>query len=516
MGRVADDALCLTPEAEARVQEFFLTLEWSQEFSLYFIFTSYPTLLEQFRARLDTHLRHRTRPLRRVPTQNPVEFVVEFLERVRSFKPDLNQERGPIFLEVWEGQGEEWETARRVLLGRINELRDRLRQIFPQPFIFVFPKDFMAEVKSVAPDLWDVRSFALTLDSGMVTNQRPPIREMDLPDGGGFSMTPALAEALIAEWDRVAGQAWGVSVYNVGTKATDAAIGLYDFQKGVAIAQQMVVLAREAVQKESQNSQNQMLLALSLSALGNAFKNDGALEQATQAYQESIDLARSWQKVQENSTEWIWTLSISHMRFGDLLFMQEDWESARKNYAEALELILPLRKLHPNVFDLLSNHGLILSRLGDVYRVNEAWSQAEEVTRENLLLRQQLIDQMGESPELLRNLWMGHLDLGKVLLGKGALEGAESSLRVALSLIRRLFLEVGDSPRVIHDLSSTLWHYASCIGSLGRLDEAIHHLQEGLRLAERLTATFKEHKVFQELAKNIRDLINAWLPTPPP
>ncbi|MEO5333810.1 MAG: hypothetical protein H7839_17495 [Magnetococcus sp. YQC-5] len=516
---MVDHGIHLTPEAEVKIQDFFQHVEWSQGFSLYFVFTSYPALLELFRERLEKYLKNRTRPLRRsVSTQNPVDFVVEFLEWVRQKEFDPHEAHTPILLEVWDGQGEEWETARRVLLGRINELRDRLRRVCQHPFIFVFPKDFKPEVAKTAPDLWDVRTVFLELDSSMttdvpVTGQMVDFSKVDSEDGSAWP--PELAEALIAEWDRVYAQGGEIPL-QVGIRAIRAAIGLGDHKKSLIIAKQMESLAREAVTQKNNDLQSQYDFLTVLTYLAHVFKKNGLLNHAKNQCRESLTLCRTLRE-QYGDQSWVLEqLAASLFQSGDILFQLNDLEGAKDNFLETLELILILQKANPDDPKWIRDYGLVLQRLGWIHRAKGAWHQAVEVAGENLLLRQQIIKKTGESTQLLRDLSLGHDELGASLIGKGDLEEAETHYQHSLTLSRRLVQDLGESPKVLHDLSISLLNCVFCAQLLGKTEQAMVYCQEGLILSKRLAATFPENEKHQELVTWFTDKKNELLPTPPP
>ena len=155
-------------ESTPDLDDFLLSLKWTETFALFFVFASDPVLKDGFLARLDGLF---PSELERIEPSSHAAAAHEILGWVRAYPTDTVL-RAPVLLDLSFGHDDpQWRGPRDNLLARLNESREILRQRMLRPVIIMLPVDYCPIIKETAPDLWSVRqSYGLRLDMDGDTN----------------------------------------------------------------------------------------------------------------------------------------------------------------------------------------------------------------------------------------------------------------------------------------------------------------------------------------------------------
>ncbi len=165
-------------------------LEWAQGFKLAVLFYSHPAPVAALLQRVKDMLSLNTLRLRFVALQKPEELPT-VLAQVLAVRP-LGEARPPLWLEM-RLDGEAQIKATWQALSRLNERRFLLERDVACPLVLVLPAALRADLPSMLPDLWSIRSYTADLPQPPVETAMSIAGGDDLP-GLVSSQEPAPAD----------------------------------------------------------------------------------------------------------------------------------------------------------------------------------------------------------------------------------------------------------------------------------------------------------------------------------
>ena len=191
----------LTPEGEAHWLRLKQHLEWSETFSLGFIFSSHPEVVEIFKERLAAIYRARVTKLNTSLPSLPEELTTTLLPLLLNPSENKVQLKQPFWLDLSTESGTDWQRARVSFLIRLNEQRESLRRTLHSPVILILPQKERYDIKTLVPDLWAIRDFSM--ETGQWVKESP----LQLPSDHQapsriLSQTPQ-DKSMIKEWERL-------------------------------------------------------------------------------------------------------------------------------------------------------------------------------------------------------------------------------------------------------------------------------------------------------------------------
>ena len=486
----------LGPSAEAVWLQFKHHLDWSQGFTLGFLFSSSSTIVQEFRRRLQRIYRTRVAKLQVVEPEGPKAALEAVMAVIRNAGSLEAQMAAPLWVELQAHRRDQaWETGRALLLARLNEHRELMRQRLSRPIILVLPSEYQMRVRELAPDLWSIRDFSLEADKAVrleLPHKAPyallPTEQesksvhdtnRQIPDSGDATQADILAK----EWRRLQGKnARGPDVLNAGWRAVEVLLQQKRWAEADTIADEVLVLARE--QQDGESAQHS--LAVSLIWKGNAAMSLGQLGTAEAAYGESLELRQALRERLGDGPEVLRDLSVSLDNVGDVARAQGRLEAAEAAYGESLELRQALRERLGDGPEVLRDLSVSLDNVGDVARAQGRLEAAEAAYGESLELRQALRERLGDGPEVLRDLSVSLDNVGDVARAQGRLEAAEAAYGESLELRQALRERLGDGPEVLRDLSVSLNKVGDVARAQGRLEAAEAAYGESLELRQAL------------------------------
>ncbi len=163
----------LTPEGEAAWLRLKHHLEWSESFALGFIFSGHGRLIELFRERVAAIYRARVTRLQTPEINSRETLIPQLLPRL--LNPTIAELalHAPLWIDL-SRQQDHWQETRLELLARLNEQRERLRQVQHRPVVLILPAAERKTIRALIPDLWAIRSFCLDTADWQPAAARPP------------------------------------------------------------------------------------------------------------------------------------------------------------------------------------------------------------------------------------------------------------------------------------------------------------------------------------------------------
>ncbi|MDS4059688.1 MAG: tetratricopeptide repeat protein, partial [Candidatus Contendobacter sp.] len=338
----------LGPEAENAWLRLRHHLDWSQGFALGFLFVANPRLADAFRWRLERAYQGRVSTLQTLQPTTPEAALDAVMHHVRESPALLDDMAAPLWIELHEHAGDEaWDRARTLVLARLNEHRELLRQRLRRPLILILPQGWQAQARQIAPDLWFIRDFSLEVAATTIaiaheilTVAKSPLVATEpskswwrqLLDKLSHPFRPRLADhPLVAEWRRVRRKGGDdPNVLNVGWRAIKFLLDQRRVEEAYAIANEVLALARRGSESDPRS------LSVALDWVGDAASALGRLEEAERAYAESLAVMRDLRQRLGETPEVLRDLSVSLDRVGDAASALGRLEEAERAYAESL------------------------------------------------------------------------------------------------------------------------------------------------------------------------------------
>jgi tetratricopeptide (TPR) repeat protein len=505
---MARDALStLTPPFEAAWRKFRLAIEWSDGFSLIFIFSSDIQLVTAFRERLRSVQRLRTAPLDVFRPDSPEGLVDVVLHRIANPDAKMDRLRAPWWIELAAGPRTlEWEAARSELLARLNEQRDTVRGRTPRPLIIVLPADYGSNVRELAPDLWSIRSLVLELTSdtrvAVALLSSTPMEPGDVRSGRGA----ADADPLVKEWRRLqrvgaVGKAGEQrEVIAAGSSAAVSALRVGDYTAATEIASTVLELARRRAHEEGDSSEALLDLAEILSIQGDVAFDSGEFRVAEEAFQVSLALAQQIVEQVGETPENLRQLSRSFNNVGYVMERRGEFSAAEEAFRQALTLCQRIVEQLGETPEGMRDLSVSFNNVGRVAEWRGELAAAEAAFQESLALAQRIVKQVGETPEGLRDLSISFNNVGRVAERQGELAAAEEAVREALALRQRIVEQIGETPEGLRDLSVSFDNVGRVAQRRGELAAAEEAFRDSLTLAQRIV------KQVGETPEGLRDL----------
>lgn len=357
-----------------------LHVEWAQGFTLIFLFSSNRRLLGVFKERLERIYQVRVSHLEVLAPQVAENMTLEVVEWIRKREPLWAEARAPLWLDLVVGKGEEWNKALNNTMARVNERRELL-MAHKRPVVMVLPADHRNRVRTIAPDLWSIRTHSLDMD-GPGWLQDEPTEGVEVQP----AERPAVAlsagdEALVREWERLAEQGSAEpGVLRVGVLAAQALLDARQLERARKLADDVLASARR--QDRRDHLEAELMLGWALSAVGDVAVAQGRLEEAEGAYKESLELRRALRERVGEVPQVLRDLSVSHNKVGNVAVAQGRLEEAEGAYRESLELRRALRGRLGDTLQVFQDLNWSLRTLGSLTarqgRSREAISYYEE------------------------------------------------------------------------------------------------------------------------------------------
>jgi len=326
-------------------------LEWAQGFTLVVLFTRHPAPVDTLRTRLREVLSLNTIPLRFFELNTP-DQTADFLQAVLSCRP-LNRQRPPLWLEMWKQTGntkEEQAAQRRAVwevLSRLNERRFLLERDVASPLVLVLPAELRMDIPAMTPDLWSVRAVTADLPTPQVRAEfiqsydiGPPetttavSMKMPLRELRSFVINnPSAAEQ---EWQRL----WAATPdkQRLNPEAAFPAITSALEREDHTAARKFLNQAMQVINLRGDTPAAMRQRSIAFSLLGNLELATSHLEEARDAYTESLQIRRQLREATGDTPQALRDLSASLIKIGDVEQALNRHQEARAALAEAQEI----------------------------------------------------------------------------------------------------------------------------------------------------------------------------------
>ena len=253
--------------------------------------------------------------------------------------------------------------------------------------------------------------------------------------------------------------------------------------------EESLTLARRLAATNAGNTQWQRDVGVALNNVGGIRQAQGRLDEALQAYEESLTLARRLAATDASNTEWQRDVGVALERVGRIRQAQGRLDEASQAYEEWLTLARRLAATDASNTQWQRDVGVALERVGDIRQAQGRRDEALQAYEESLTLRRGLAATDASNTEWQRDVGVALNNVGGIRQAQGRLDEALQAYEESLSLARRLAATDASNTAWQRDVGVSLNNVGSIRQAQGRLDEALQAYEESLTLRRRLAAT---------------------------
>lgn len=421
--------------------------DYNEGFSFGLILVPEAALAEQCRAALSEHLAKSGKELLDLspPSAEALRHIASPLLTV-----DRSRNVGAVWISAvvptFHPEYEPWLAAWREGFARLNQYRNTLQRQIPCTLVFVGAAWVQAVVRTMAPDLWSVRSWVAPLVSAFPLHRSERAKQDVAPVGATDAPDPEFA---LAEANRLRGRSGQeVALAKLLSRAGRGFLNKNEFEKASESFSESLALLLQARTDEL------AALAGSHAGLAAALESLGRLEAAVQPREEALELNRR-------------LLGDTHER---TLIAMNKLANTLANLGRLQEAMVLYKTQEALSFESGNKQTLQLS-YGNQGLVLRDWGRPEEALE--LLNKQMSIClELGDREGLQRSY--GNRAL--LLQDSGRLEEALDLLKKQEAIC----LELGDKNGLVQSYGGQAW----VLKSWGRMEEALNLLkkQEGICL----------------------------------
>ncbi len=321
-------------------------------------------------------------------------------------------------------QIEIWQAAWREATARLNQYRNPLREKFPVTFIFVGGFWTQEITRTMAPDLWSIRTTVVRIE--------PPAPESTRDN----QLTTSEAS----------------QQFEVGT----------NFDADYAL--------KEAKRLHKKKEKEAKITTANLFyRAADGFHIYGRLQEAQKAIKEAIKIYRSYKFEKELAN----SLNIE----GIILYDSGKLTDAIKRYEEAAKIYERL-ELTNDLAMAYGNKGVALYSLG---RLNEAVEKFNKA----IAMLEKLVNEQGRIDLAANDLAKAYGNKGNALYSLGRLNEAVEEFNKAIAMFEKLVNEQGRI-YLANDLAMTYMNKGVALKNLGRLNESVEEFDKAIAGLEEL------------------------------
>jgi tetratricopeptide (TPR) repeat protein len=514
----------LSAEAEDSWTVLRRHLQWGSSGTIGFVLTADPRVASTLRERAEFEVQARVERLLVLRPSSPIQLAsLDTSVRAHASEAEC------LWVEAVAGTpDDEWGQAWSRFLEALNHRRDTLRGELAGTLLLVGPPWILSTARTVAADLWSIRSVVITGRASTSAHDERDRRTLD--DGGAddapastlpldFALDPAtigdesaraIAEAIARgraakeRGDAAAmGEAFGEATSiarSTGDVATLAAVlGSIAHATLADDPGASLTALREALRLDGLPDRDELVLCdmtwACLRAIGAWSQMLAPARRATVAARGLADQLRTPAAERD--------LSVTLTRLGDTERANGAWEAARQAYAEGLTIDRRLARQIDSA-EAQRDLSVSLNKLGDAEVAAGDWDAARQAYTEALAIARRLADQL-KTPEAERDLSVSLNRLGDAEAANGNWSAARQAHVEALA-IRQSLADQLETPGALRDLSVGLNKLGDIERATGDWDAARAAHTRALGIARRLTDQASTPEAHRDLSISLTRL----------
>jgi serine/threonine protein kinase/tetratricopeptide (TPR) repeat protein len=234
-------------------------------------------------------------------------------------------------------------------------------------------------------------------------------------------------------------------------------------------------------------------------SLGDVLDGRGKRQDALQAYQQGLTLAKLLTQQNKSNPEWQQDLSLSYRNVGDVLRWQGKFQEALDVYQQSLRIWQTLVDQDKSNSQWQRNLAVSYDRVGDAFEWRGKPQEALIFYERSQKIRQELVDHDGSNLVSQRDIAVSFVNIGDVSVAQGNLQSAMEANQRAMSIFKHLAEQDKNNSVWQRDLSVTYMRIGKVLVAQGQLPDAMDFYQKAQAIAKSLADQDKSNSEWQRV-----------------
>ena len=408
------------------------------------------------------------------------------------------------------------------LVSRMNEHRTSLLR-GNRGVVLSTIRPLFVSIATPAPDLWSVRSFAIEIESEILSDEAAIQTEVDLANHalrslagsassiGSFKISSSPV-GVTSSFDSLAATAFDL-VEHDPVRAAEVAKAALAGEGGFGLSTVLrlldvidntisaprapsVSLARvevlRSIFEQSSSLENGFPVLAAMAELTDRLAAEQRFRDASMSAEAQVEFARLLTARFGESPDRNRDLMVSLNTAGGVAMRRNDLARASSHFSESLSIARRLRTRSGESEERLRDLAVALDGVAAVSVQQGDLQEGESLFREALSLSRSGVDRFGGSPGRLRDLSSSLNNLGEVLEKRGDLKGAKECFEESLATVDLLRERFEGSAENLRDEWLSLSRLGGVLRAGGDLATAGQHYERGLGIVKLLIDRFGE------------------------
>jgi tetratricopeptide (TPR) repeat protein len=281
----------------------------------------------------------------------------------------------------------------------------------------------------------------------------------------------------------------------------DVRVAQGKLQDALDAYQQSLKIRQTLAAQGKSNSGWQRDLSASYIKVGDVLVAQGKLQDALDLYQQSLKIRQTLVEQDKSNSGWQRDLALSYQDVGDVWSSQGKLDEAFKAYQQGLAIAKRLAAQDKSNSGWQRDLSERYNRVGDVLVAQGKLEDALDAYQQGLAIDKRLAEQDKSNTRWQRELSVSYSKVGDVLVAQGKLQDALDVYQQGLAILKRLAEQDKSNTRWQRDLSVSYSKVGDALAAQGKVQDALDAYQQGLAILKRLVEQDKSNSGWR------RDLI---------
>jgi tetratricopeptide (TPR) repeat protein len=234
-----------------------------------------------------------------------------------------------------------------------------------------------------------------------------------------------------------------------------------------------------------------------LDNLGDVRVAQGKLQEALDAYQTALVIAKRLADEDKSNPDWQRNLASSYEEVGDVLLAQGKLQDALDLYQQCLAITKRLAKQDKSDSRWQHDLGASYEKVGDVLLAQGKLQESLGLYQQELAVTKRLAEQDKSNSGWQSDLFVSYQKVGDAMVAQGKLQDALDAYQQGLAIAKRLVEQDKTNSGWQRDLTVSYERIGDVLVGQGKLQEALNGYQEDLAIAKRLADQDKSNSGWQ-------------------
>ena len=264
-------------------------------------------------------------------------------------------------------------------------------------------------------------------------------------------------------------------------------------QEALDAYQQSLAIAKRLAEQDKSNAGWQRALSVSYNKVGEVLVAQGRIQEALEAYQQDLAIAKRLAEQDKSNPVWQRDLSISYDRVGNVLVAQGRIQEALNAYQQGLNIRRRLAEQDKSNAGWQRDLSISYNKVGEVLEAQGKLPETLDAYQQSLAIAKRLVEQDKSNAGWQRDLSVSYNNVGDVLVAEGRIQEALDAYQQSLAIAKRLAELDKSNAGWQRDLSLSYNKVGEVLEAQGKLPEALDAYQQSLDFRRRLAEQDKSN-----------------------